>query len=230
MVPWSPYLGSGTHGRPDGSTPQSHSSTGAASSKVAQQLIPRGSDIQSGETPPRGGSFASVHRTAMNETPIIFTEDAVAYSLFKHRLDSNSRLFFKFNHNMSIRRRRPWFYYCAPDVDVIEVTPDHTVIAYELKGSRMRRTVLVDFPAIHDPIGQAVAYLDLPRIYQGERRLFLGGGFDHVYAVCAKNPDAVDFGERKLYQFVSSRLQAPPPDGPFPSPQKNPEEPNTKPE
>ena len=165
----------------------------------------------------------------MNETPIIFTEDAVAYSLFKHRLDSNSRLFFKFNHNMSIRRGRPWFYYCAPDVDVIEVTPDHTVIAYELKGSRMRRTALVDFPAIHDPIGQAVAYLDLPRIYQGERRLFEGGVFDHVYAVCARDRDAIDSGERKLYEFVPIGLMLALPDGRFATIKEAPKNPNQNP-
>ncbi len=132
----------------------------------------------------------------------IFTEDALAYSLYTHRSTSGGQFFFKLHHNMSIRRGRPWFYWCAPEIDVIEVTPDNHVIAYELKGSRQHPSGLPDFPAIHDPIGQAVAYLDLPRICEGDRRLFEGGVFDFVYAVCARQGTEIDPGEMRTLSLV----------------------------
>ncbi|MGO9601985.1 MAG: hypothetical protein ACLQAT_01030 [Candidatus Binataceae bacterium] len=108
-----------------------------------------------------------------------------------------SRFFFKFHHNMKLGTDRKWYYYCAPEIDVIEVTKDCQVIAYELKGSRRHKSGVPDFPAVHDPLGQAIAYLDLPRICQGDTRLFDGGVFDAVYAVCARATAIIDPGEER---------------------------------
>jgi hypothetical protein len=49
---------------------------------------------------------------------------------------------------------------------------------------------------MHDPVGQAIAHLYLLRVYAGGRRLFEGCVFDQVYAVCARETDAIDSGER----------------------------------
>src|ERR1700676_1878473 len=94
----------------------------------------------------------------MANEPTIFTENSVAYALQKHCADGG-RLFFKFHHNMSVRGGRTWYYYCAPDVDVIEVGSLGQLIAYELKGVRRHRSG-ADYPAFYDAIGQAIAYLD----------------------------------------------------------------------
>jgi hypothetical protein len=71
---------------------------------------------------------------------IIFAEDAVAYSLYRNRLPDGSRFLFKVHHNMSMRAERTWHYWCAPEIDVIEVKTDQQVVGYELKGARRHRT------------------------------------------------------------------------------------------
>jgi hypothetical protein len=79
---------------------------------------------------------------------IIFTENSVAYALRKHRADSSGQLFFKFHHNLSSRGGRTWYYYCAPEVDVIEVGNQGQLIAYELKGVRRHRSGTDYLPCI----------------------------------------------------------------------------------
>jgi hypothetical protein len=130
----------------------------------------------------------------------IFTENTVAYSLHK-RCDAKSRLFFKFHHNMRIHRDRTWFYYCAPEVDVIEVRSDGQLVAYELKGVRHHRSG-ADYPAYNDAIGQGIAYLDLPWIYEDDQRKFDGGAFDSVYIVCARETSKVDDSETRILATV----------------------------
>lgn len=130
----------------------------------------------------------------------IFTENTVAYSLHKY-CDARSKLFFKFHHNMRMHQDRTWFYYCAPEVDVIEVRSDGQLVAYELKGVRQHRSG-ADYPAFYDAIGQAIAYLDLPWIYKDDQRMFDGGAFDSVYIVCARETSKVDDSETRILANV----------------------------
>jgi len=67
---------------------------------------------------------------------VLFSEDAITYSLFKNYILKNSKVFFKFAHNINIKAPRGWDYRCSPEIDVIEVRGDGIVIAYELKGVR----------------------------------------------------------------------------------------------
>ncbi|WP_424674006.1 hypothetical protein [Candidatus Binatus sp.] len=134
------------------------------------------------------------------DRPTIFTENTLAYSLYKH-CDAESRLFFKFHHNMGVRQDRTWYYYCAPDVDVIEVRIDGPLVAYELKGARRHQSG-ADYPAFYDAIGQAIAYLDLPGIFENDQREFDGGAFDAVYAVCARETPRVYDSEVRILSTV----------------------------
>ena len=58
------------------------------------------------------------------------TEDVVLYFLSRLAARRGSRLFFKVTHNMS--EDRPWHFWCAPDLDLLEVLPDNAVISYEM--------------------------------------------------------------------------------------------------
>jgi hypothetical protein len=136
----------------------------------------------------------------MPEDARVFTEDAVAYALYQQCAAKGSKVFLKFGNNFQIDRS--WSYWCAPDVDVIEVRADGRVVAYELKGARQHKSGQPDFPAIYDGIGQAVAYLDLPRIYEGQRRVFQGGVFDCAYMVWARGKAEIDEGERRILGVV----------------------------
>jgi hypothetical protein len=134
------------------------------------------------------------------DRPTIFTENTVSYYLLKH-CDAESRLFFKFHHNMRARVDRTWSYYCAPEVDVIEVSADGRLVAYELKGARHHKSG-PDYPAFYNAIGQVIAYLDLPWIFENDQRKFDGGAFDAVYAVCARETPRLDDGEARILSTV----------------------------
>jgi hypothetical protein len=141
----------------------------------------------------------------MNGEPVIFTENAVAYSLYKHLYKHSgpeSRFFFKFQNNRTLRENRTWYDYCAPDIDVIEIRQNEELIAYELKGARKHHSGIPDSPPLSDAIGQAIAYLDLPWIYENDRRKFVGGAFDQVYIVCARATAAVDESEPRILDIV----------------------------
>jgi hypothetical protein len=138
--------------------------------------------------------------TPTAESSAIFSENAVAYSLRQH-CAAESKLFFKFHHNMGGRRDRAWYYYCAPEVDVIEVRIDGRLIAYELKGARKHKCG-ADYPAFYNAIGQSIAYLDLPWIYEGDHRKFEGGAFDAVYAVCARETSKMDDSETRILSIL----------------------------
>lgn len=66
----------------------------------------------------------------------IFNEDAVCYAFYKNYIAQDSEIFFKFLHNMSFKNPKGWDYWCVPEVDIIEIKKDKTIIAYELKGAR----------------------------------------------------------------------------------------------
>jgi hypothetical protein len=113
-----------------------------------------------------------------------FNENVITYALYKNYISKESKVFFKVSHNF--KQERNWSYWCAPEVDVIEVKKDDLIIAYEIKGIRKGRGNAPEWPAFYDGIGQALAYLNLP--YIGEESStsfdrFGGGAFDFVYLV-----------------------------------------------
>ena len=146
----------------------------------------------------------------MNEE-ILFNENVISYSLYKNSLSKGTRIFFKVSHNIKIGRN--WNCWCAPEVDVIEVTNDNTVIAYELKGVRKGRKKMIEskeeslnFPASYDGIGQALAYLNLPYVNETDPSLnlnkFNGGSFDFVYLVCARSKPEFPEYEKRIFNLL----------------------------
>ena len=130
--------------------------------------------------------------------PLPITEDIVLYFLSQLAAQRRSRLFFKVTHNLS--EDRPWHFWCAPDLDLLEVLPDDTVIAYEVKGQRKRKQGL-EWPAVFEGLDQALAYLDLPLVTDDVRnvRMFDGGAVDFVYLVHASaGRDVLDVRKRRI--------------------------------
>lgn len=116
----------------------------------------------------------------------MLTEDEITWRLYNDKKATGSTLFFKIKHNVSTSR--DWSYYCAPDVDLMEVKPDNTIVGYEIKGQRKSRNGEPSWPALYDGLGQALAYLQLPSVFSssGKSPIFSGGAFDHVYLVTAR--------------------------------------------
>lgn len=134
----------------------------------------------------------------------LFSEDVVAYSLYKHYISENSKVFFKLAHNISIKDEREWSYWCAPEIDVIEVLENDTVIGYELKGVRKYKKTEENWPAFYDGIGQAIAYLDLPWVYDNKikQRRFSGGAFDFVYLVYPRKQKEFPEYENRIFDLL----------------------------
>ncbi|MCI0330979.1 MAG: hypothetical protein L0196_08565 [candidate division Zixibacteria bacterium] len=132
----------------------------------------------------------------------MMTENALSYIFFKNYCDSESRVFFKFLQNSDVKRKREWTYWCAPEVDVIEVKKDGTVIGYELKADQRRKS-REEGPALFKGIDQAIAYLDLPRICENGQEQFKekfeGGAFDFVYVVYTRQDGG--FSQREIRTF-----------------------------
>jgi hypothetical protein len=146
----------------------------------------------------------------------IYSEDAVAFALYKQCIARNSQVFFKFHHNLNLRIDREWYYYCSPEVDVIEVRNDGITVAYELKGSRKHKSGVPDFPDVFDAMGQALAYLDLPGVHEKSgRSLFVGGTFDFVNVVCARQTPDFDEREIRAMSMVPIGAMLALPDGQF---------------
>lgn len=131
----------------------------------------------------------------------LLTEDEITWDLYKSKKTKGSKLYFKVKHNVSTIR--DWSYYCAPDVDLLEVTLDNSVIAYEIKGQRMRKGE-PDWPALYDGLGQALAYLMLPSVYSSalKKRLFDGGAFDRVYLVNARPAGTIDKESTRILELT----------------------------
>lgn len=150
-------------------------------------------------------------------TKKLFTEDAVVYSLFKNYIPNDSEVFFKLTHNINIKTPRGWDYWCAPEVDVIEVKKDKTIVAYELKGVRKYKKTEENWPAFYDGIGQTVAYLNLPWIYEIEnkKRRYDGGVFDFVYLVYPRKIAEFPEYEREILDLLPIGVLIALPDGKF---------------
>lgn len=132
----------------------------------------------------------------------MITENALSYILFKNYCESDSRVFFKFLHNISVKRKRDWSYWCAPEVDVIEVKKDETIIGYELKADQ-RRKGREEPPAFFEGVDQAIAYLDLPRICENGQEKFKGGAFEFVYLVYTRRNGDFSHREIRIFNLLS---------------------------
>lgn len=140
----------------------------------------------------------------LEETKKIFNEDAVSYALYKNYIAQDSGVFFKFLHNMSPQKPKGWDYWCAPEVDVIEIKEDTTIIGYELKGARKYKDGSTDqnWPGFYDGLGQALAYLDLPKIVENSEFRSTGGAFDFVYLVHARPEAKFEEYEQKVFDLL----------------------------
>ncbi len=110
------------------------------------------------------------------------TEDLLLFVMSLLARQRGSRVFFKVSHNMSLDRG--WNFWCAPDMDLVEIRNDNTIVAYEFKGQRKGKNGY-DWPACHDGLDQALKYLVLPRVTNQATVLpmFNGGVPDLVYLV-----------------------------------------------
>ena len=157
----------------------------------------------------------------------LFSEDVITYSLLKNYIPSDSKVFFKLAHNINVKAPRGWDYWCAPEVDVIEVRKDKTIIAYELKGVRRYKKTEENWPAFYDGIGQVVAYLNLPWIYENEakRRRYNGGAFDFVYLVYPRKTAEFPEYEKEILSLLPIGVLIALPNGNFYEAKKAPQNP-----
>lgn len=157
----------------------------------------------------------------MNEK-VLFNENVISFSLYKNYISKESRVFFKVSHN--IKPERNWEYWCAPEVDIIEVKKDGIINAYELKGVRRYKKVEEIWPAFYDGAGQVLAYLNLP--YVGVSKApegpierfdkFMGGAFDFVYLVYARNKiENFPEYEKRIFNLLPIGVILATPDGKF---------------
>lgn len=133
---------------------------------------------------------------------LTFNEDSVCYALHKNYIAPDSEVFFKFSHNMSPKAPKGWDYWCAPEVDMIEVKNDKTVVAYELKGAQKYKDTEVNWPGFYDGLGQSLAYLDLPKIVENNKFISTGGAFDFVYLVHARPEAKFEQYEQKIFSLL----------------------------
>jgi hypothetical protein len=96
---------------------------------------------------------------------------------------------------------RSWSFWFAPDVDVLEIRSDSIIVAYELKGARRRKSE-IGWPGFYDGLGQALAYLNLPIVWENHRPKFKGGAFDYVYLVHARPKSELSDYERRVLSLV----------------------------
>ena len=131
----------------------------------------------------------------------IFSEDVLAYALYKQCAARGSKMFLQLKHNLSPTDRRSWSYWFAPDVDVLEIRSDNTIVAYELKGARKHKSE-IGWPGYYDGLNQALAYLNLPIVWENDHPKFKGGAFDYVYLVHARPKLELSDNERRVLSLV----------------------------
>jgi hypothetical protein len=134
------------------------------------------------------------------------TENIVLYFLYCQAKKRGSKVFFKIKHTLSLERisgRSPitWFYF-APDVDMLEITPDNEIIGYETKGQRKGKTGY-KWPSLYQGLDEALFYLRLPYIRPRELE---GGVIDKVFVVHAHpSPEKIEKDEKlglRIYELT----------------------------
>ena len=107
------------------------------------------------------------------------TEDAVFLFMFNVLRQKGSTIFQKVQVS-----KNTGGYSCfsfSPDIDLLEVRTDRTVVAYELKGYQGKPRSAKP-PPFYDGIDQALAYLVNP-VSSPLSASFIGSVFDYVYVV-----------------------------------------------
>jgi len=131
---------------------------------------------------------------------VLIAEDAVLYLLSRLATKRGSKVFVKVANNFSLDR--DWHFWCAPDVDLLEVRADKTVIAYEAKGQRRRRGD-IEPVGVLEGLGQALTYLDLPVITVSGVRTFDGGAPDFAYLVHgSSSPELLDARKKRVVDLT----------------------------
>lgn len=161
---------------------------------------------------------------------VLFNENVISYALHQNYICSHSKVLFKVSHNVNMETGRNWNYWCAPEVDVIEITKDKIIVAYEIKGVRRgrKRTILPEnraskFPAFYSGIGQVLAYLNLPYVsgLKASKKLkcfdkFGGGAFDFVYLVYPRDKiENFPEYEKRIFNLLPIGIIFAFPDGKF---------------
>jgi len=153
------------------------------------------------------------------------TEDILTLVLLDYLRQQESRVFARVSHNAGSKNSKikGWGFWFAPDIDLLEVREDNTVIGYELKGvvkhkskrkgkeSETKKDYYYLPPAPYEGIGQAIAYLDNPTIFSPYennvevvteekfgKQTFSGGIFDYVYLVHPYLPE-IDYSKTIRY-------------------------------
>jgi len=160
----------------------------------------------------------------LREKEVIFSEDIITYALYKNYISKESKVFFKVFQNIDIKTGRDWNYWCAPEVDIIEVKKDGIINAYELKGVRKYKKTEETWPAFYDGVGQALAYLNLPYVSDSKAPegsierfdKFKGGAFDFVYLVYPRDKiENFPEYEKRIFNLLPIGVIFAIPDGKF---------------
>ncbi len=123
------------------------------------------------------------------------TEDLLLFIMSLVARQRGSRVFCKISNNISLDRG--WHFWCAPDLDLVEVRFDNTIVGYEVKGQRRTRGTY-DWPSPQEGLDQALRYLIMPRVTDQAtvRPMFDGGVSDRGYLVhplpSEDSPDPLD--------------------------------------
>jgi len=122
-----------------------------------------------------------VKRLQENGEPL--TESLIQLLLYYDHLGKAGVHFFtRVSHNVG---KGEWFFWFAPDADVIEVRSGETVVGYEIKGMVKARRGGYEMPGIYAGLDEALTYLVNPSLVEtpDSKPEFLGSIFDFVYLV-----------------------------------------------
>lgn len=133
----------------------------------------------------------------------MFNEKVIQYFLYKESIKENSKVFFNLSYNFKVNENRNWCYYTGTDVDLLKITEEDEIIAYEIKGMRKDKGNN-EPPRLYEGLDQALGYLNLPFVMEDNnfKPKFNGGSFDFVYLVHARNK--IDFSEceKRVFSLV----------------------------
>ena len=107
------------------------------------------------------------------------TEDAVFLCLLNRLLQRGSRILQRVRESRDVGGYR--YFSFSPDIDLLEIQGDGTVVGYELKGER-RRGGQIEPPLYYEGIDQGLAYLVNP-VRSPMSSSFAGSILDQVYVV-----------------------------------------------
>jgi len=108
------------------------------------------------------------------------TEDAV-FLLMYQILQRNNGIILKCVRSSKAVRDDRYFYF-TPDIDLLEVRKDETIVGYELKGYTKSGRGYTS-PSYYAGVDQALAYLINPAGIPSSESSFTGSIFDYVYLV-----------------------------------------------